>query len=224
MVSIQHCPLSANTDAKTSCPDSGATWLVLPESGRGKVPAGGALLLVFTWRLWWSQMTRLKWTLFLSPNQSSHSCGHQQWSAPWFSQFCVCYKFSCCGLCLEIKMEVTWLVMRAHSPGLQPPLGIQQDLLFPFCPDYIWAVGQVGIPWHIGTPLSVLDFLKTSVVLRVMVRWGMSWVCVLPAGVVGRRLLQGVCCSAVAAVSASPCPFRSALSFTLPLELISSAL
>lgn len=47
---------------------------------------------------------------------------------------------------------------------------IQQDLLFPFCPDCIWAVGQVGIPWHIGTPLSVLDFLKTSVVLGVMVR------------------------------------------------------
>ena len=101
-------------------------------------------------------------------------------------------------------MEVTWLVMRARSPGLQPLSVIQQDSLFPFCPDCIWAFSQVGIPWHIGTPLLVLDFLKTGVVLRVMVRWGMSWVCVLPAGVVG-RLLQGVCCSAVAAVSASPC-------------------
>lgn len=66
-------------------------------------------------------------------------------------------------------MEVTWLVMRAHSTGLQPLSVIQQNLLFPFCPDCIWAVSQVGIPWHIGTPLSVLDFLKSSVVLRVMV-------------------------------------------------------
>lgn len=69
-------------------------------------------------------------------------------------------------------MEVTWLVMRAHSPGLQPLSVIQQDLLFPFCPDCIWAIGQVAIPWHIGTPLSVLDFLKTSVVLSVTVREG----------------------------------------------------
>ena len=92
-------------------------------------------------------------------------------------------------------MEVTWLVMRAHSPGLQPLSVIQQDLLFPFCPDCIWAVGQVAIPWHIGTPLSVLGFLKTSVVLGVMAREGCPDSASCPRG-----WLDGSFCGGFAAV------------------------
>lgn len=110
--------------------------------------------------------------------------------------------------------------MRAHSPGLQPSQSFSRTLLFPFCPDC--GLGHRPSGWLLGTSephSSVLDFLKTSVVLSVTVRGGVS----CPGGWTGRLRWRGGLLPAVAAVSASPCPFRSALPSSLPLELISSA-
>ena len=120
-------------------------------------------------------------------------------------------------------MEVTWLVMRARSPGLQPLSVIQQDSLFPFCPDCIWAFSQVGIPWHIGTPLLVLDFSRPALFSGSWFVEGCPESASCPLG-----WLDGFCrgFAALQWLQSQPLPVPSDqhFSFTLPLELISSAL